>query len=164
MLASQGHFYPPDAGRSETARLAWAACSAIFMNRSGRRLPIPVPTNVRRPPAVAPLPTRARIVAADLHSVTRPLYDRRHSGQGFWHQKQARNQGHPAHHRSNQRPGTGHPAALRYRSEEHTSELQSPCNLVCRLLLEKKNERGDNDGVDRTVATVEGRYRERCGL
>src|ERR1039457_319051 len=32
------------------------------------------------------------------------------------------------------RPGW-HP---RYRSEEHTSELQSPCNLVCRLLLEKK--------------------------
>src|SRR5256885_10908376 len=28
------------------------------------------------------------------------------------------------------------------RSEEHTSELQSPCNLVCRLLLEKKK----NDG------------------
>src|ERR1039457_3306093 len=25
-----------------------------------------------------------------------------------------------------------------YRSEEHTSELQSPCNIVCRLLLEKK--------------------------
>src|SRR5256885_8545913 len=30
------------------------------------------------------------------------------------------------------RPWWGH------RSEEHTSELQSPCNLVCRLLLEKK--------------------------
>src|SRR6516162_10584987 len=29
-------------------------------------------------------------------------------------------------------------AALSGRSEEHTSELQSPCNLVCRLLLEKK--------------------------
>src|SRR5256885_9525516 len=28
--------------------------------------------------------------------------------------------------------------AERERSEEHTSELQSPCNLVCRLLLEKK--------------------------
>src|SRR2546426_6441933 len=28
------------------------------------------------------------------------------------------------------------------RSEEHTSELQSPCNLVCRLLLEKKNSHG----------------------
>src|SRR5256885_11069218 len=27
------------------------------------------------------------------------------------------------------------------RSEEHTSELQSPCNLVCRLLLEKKKMR-----------------------
>src|SRR5256885_13201323 len=27
------------------------------------------------------------------------------------------------------------------RSEEHTSELQSPCNLVCRLLLEKKKNR-----------------------
>src|SRR5688500_19884588 len=27
-----------------------------------------------------------------------------------------------------------------FRSEEHTSELQSPCNLVCRLLLEKKKK------------------------
>src|SRR5256885_10334576 len=33
----------------------------------------------------------------------------------------------------------GHQLALeQQRSEEHTSELQSPCNLVCRLLLEKK--------------------------
>src|SRR2546426_1944790 len=31
--------------------------------------------------------------------------------------------------------------AWAYRSEEHTSELQSPCNLVCRLLLEKKKKR-----------------------
>src|SRR5256885_4797463 len=31
------------------------------------------------------------------------------------------------------------PVADPPRSEEHTSELQSPCNLVCRLLLEKKN-------------------------
>src|SRR2546426_6467612 len=30
------------------------------------------------------------------------------------------------------------PQGHRERSEEHTSELQSPCNLVCRLLLEKK--------------------------
>src|SRR2546426_9165134 len=42
------------------------------------------------------------------------------------------------------RPGLGieldWDVAQRYRkrSEEHTSELQSPCNLVCRLLLEKK--------------------------
>src|SRR2546426_1812742 len=35
------------------------------------------------------------------------------------------------------------------RSEEHTSELQSPCNLVCRLLLEKKKDwhRGDNPSL-----------------
>src|SRR5256885_3279266 len=30
------------------------------------------------------------------------------------------------------------------RSEEHTSELQSPCNLVCRLLLEKKKKKYQN--------------------
>src|SRR5256885_5691733 len=30
--------------------------------------------------------------------------------------------------------------ASELRSEEHTSELQSPCNLVCRLLLEKKKK------------------------
>src|SRR5256885_7363154 len=32
------------------------------------------------------------------------------------------------------------PVEVRHRSEEHTSELQSPCNLVCRLLLEKKKK------------------------
>src|SRR5256885_7818450 len=43
----------------------------------------------------------------------------------------------------------GRPTPLSYaqrlsehRSEEHTSELQSPCNLVCRLLLEKKKDNG----------------------
>src|SRR5256885_9417364 len=34
--------------------------------------------------------------------------------------------------------GFGHGGG--FRSEEHTSELQSPCNLVCRLLLEKKKK------------------------
>src|SRR5256885_8314581 len=34
--------------------------------------------------------------------------------------------------------GSGIRFVDRGRSEEHTSELQSPCNLVCRLLLEKK--------------------------
>src|SRR5256885_11416469 len=34
----------------------------------------------------------------------------------------------------------GQPLPLN-RSEEHTSELQSPCNLVCRLLLEKKKKK-----------------------
>src|SRR2546426_8105676 len=35
-------------------------------------------------------------------------------------------------------PAGGEGGGLGRRSEEHTSELQSPCNLVCRLLLEKK--------------------------
>src|SRR5256885_10157425 len=38
------------------------------------------------------------------------------------------------------------------RSEEHTSELQSPCNLVCRLLLEKKK-----------TSSVESRLLVACG-
>src|SRR2546426_7413896 len=39
-----------------------------------------------------------------------------------------------------------HEAAVHdvHRSEEHTSELQSPCNLVCRLLLEKKKKKNKN--------------------
>src|SRR5256885_8492683 len=41
----------------------------------------------------------------------------------------------PGHHR----PAPDHGLVVAGdRSEEHTSELQSPCNLVCRLLLEKK--------------------------
>src|SRR2546426_4435760 len=41
------------------------------------------------------------------------------------------------------RSGAAFPAHERglERSEEHTSELQSPCNLVCRLLLEKKKKK-----------------------
>src|SRR2546426_4921902 len=34
-----------------------------------------------------------------------------------------------------------------WRSEEHTSELQSPCNLVCRLLLEKKKKKKTTNKV-----------------
>src|SRR2546426_9115526 len=49
-------------------------------------------------------------------------------------------------------------AALSARSEEHTSELQSPCNLVCRLLLEKKKKKEgrivDHDN-DRAVETID---------
>src|SRR2546426_4946364 len=41
------------------------------------------------------------------------------------------------------------------RSEEHTSELQSPCNLVCRLLLEKKKKRS-RDTVTHTLTKRHG--------
>src|SRR2546426_2438146 len=56
-----------------------------------------------------------------------------------------------------QRPVTHHPRTAgesKYttrgrvvRSEEHTSELQSPCNLVCRLLLEKKKKQPDRSST-----------------
>src|ERR1039457_770798 len=45
----------------------------------------------------------------------------------------------------------GHAADAGDRSGEHTSELQSPCNLVCRLLLEKKKK--INTTQNRTDAT-----------
>src|SRR5256885_13115201 len=44
-------------------------------------------------------------------------------------------------------------AELLMRSEEHTSELQSPCNLVCRLLLEKK-KKDIHDILPHTTATT----------
>src|SRR5256885_10001158 len=45
-------------------------------------------------------------------------------------------------HGESDKPAHGYSIARlsKDRSEEHTSELQSPCNLVCRLLLEKKKQ------------------------
>src|SRR5256885_5103902 len=54
------------------------------------------------------------------------------------------------------RPGRSRPRrASRSRSEEHTSELQSPCNLVCRLLLEKKKQH-ETSARDRTLPPTTG--------
>src|SRR2546426_6469777 len=49
------------------------------------------------------------------------------------------------------------PAGAR-RSEEHTSELQSPCNLVCRLLLEKKKNKSSTQQIEvtRPAALTDG--------
>src|SRR5256885_5609602 len=44
-------------------------------------------------------------------------------------------------------------SARALRSEEHTSELQSPCNLVCRLLLEKKKRFRDTQTSSCTPST-----------
>src|SRR5256885_9565621 len=50
--------------------------------------------------------------------------------------------GPPRHRRGGHgRLPQGPRGQVRHRSEEHTSELQSPCNLVCRLLLEKKKNK-----------------------
>src|SRR2546430_9124741 len=48
-------------------------------------------------------------------------------------------------HRGLPRARSGGPALAHARSEEHTSELQSQSNLVCRLLLEKKKQKFNND-------------------
>src|SRR5690348_17885730 len=56
--------------------------------------------------------------------------------------------------RKRRRGGRGHRAARAGRSEEHTSELQSPVHLVCRLLLEKKKH---NRAAPRPDATVHHR-------
>src|SRR5256885_8985712 len=44
-----------------------------------------------------------------------------------------------------------HEGSREHRSEEHTSELQSPCNLVCRLLLEKKKK---NESTRESACTI----------
>src|SRR5258708_15399982 len=54
------------------------------------------------------------------------------------------------------RHGLGQPRLRRKRSEEHTSELQSPDHLVCRLLLEKKKQRYERN----TAALLAGHARE----
>src|SRR5258708_30603778 len=53
----------------------------------------------------------------------------------------------PVRQREVSQPGAGH------RSEEHTSELQSPDHLVCRLLLEKKKNRNTETRTTRTIAS-----------
>src|SRR2546426_2231748 len=62
--------------------------------------------------------------------------------------------------------GAGSSASLgMIRSEEHTSELQSPCNLVCRLLLEKKKDQGrvGDCGCERRLHTLRSRRRSPNG-
>src|SRR5256885_7342335 len=50
--------------------------------------------------------------------------------------------------------GSATGAGLPLRSEEHTSELQSPCNLVCRLLLEKKKKERRQPNFQRMSITL----------
>src|SRR5256885_4600507 len=67
--------------------------------------------------------------------------------------------------------GLGSELRTKNRSEEHTSELQSPCNLVCRLLLEKKKKqyrctplRGQLLRSDPSLPSTDGRRRSRGGM
>src|SRR5256885_9498789 len=52
------------------------------------------------------------------------------------------------------RRGSGPAPAAARRSGEHTSELQSPCNLVCRLLLEKKKKNDHKGSIYVTRHTI----------
>src|SRR5256885_3964094 len=52
----------------------------------------------------------------------------------------------------------------RGRSEEHTSELQSPCNLVCRLLLEKKKQSREQTLLPHVVLLAGSCWRLLCAL
>src|SRR5256885_12494940 len=72
------------------------------------------------------------IYTLSLHDAL-PIYRRRPLPARDPHRGAAAASAHPAGARLGRGGGT-------IRSEEHTSELQSPCNLVCRLLLEKKKQ------------------------
>src|SRR5205807_10132849 len=76
----------------------------------------------------APAPTE--IYTLSLHDALPISVDRRFRQAGY--------NGHP---RFGVGRRTGDSDGRALRSEEHTSELQSPCNLVCRLLLEKKKKK-----------------------
>src|SRR2546426_2226050 len=53
-------------------------------------------------------------------------------------------------------------AARGPRSEEHTSELQSPCNLVCRLLLEKKKNKNNGESYTLKESADDRIYLRQC--
>src|SRR5256885_10322581 len=92
----------------------------LMIRRPPRSTLFPYTTLFRSP---RPEP-RPQLEQEDRAHAQRPAEERR--GQGAA-------QG-PGAHRRGEQPDLE-------RSEEHTSELQSPCNLVCRLLLEKKKKR-----------------------
>src|SRR2546426_6062918 len=92
---------------------------------------------IRRPPrsTLFPYTTLFRSEGTHYRARPRPSTGRGHRPDrpvGAGGDARGRAQGEGAA-RTGGRDGAAHP-----RSEEHTSELQSPCNLVCRLLLEKK--------------------------
>src|SRR5688500_19206452 len=63
--------------------------------------------------------------------------------------------GRPAAARPARAVNTARAVAAVVRSEEHTSELQSPCNLVCRLLLEKKKHTPTEPPAIQTIIAYE---------
>src|SRR2546426_3714490 len=94
-----------------------------------------------RPPRISPLSPTPPFSHSDEEPPQQPLEfpGRRQVGARSLRREEQR-LGHLRPHDAHPRPQRPH-----RRSEEHTSELQSPCNLVCRLLLEKKKNTNTSD-------------------
>src|SRR2546426_5826229 len=88
---------------------------------------------IRRPPRSTLFPYTTLFRSRVPQAADRLGERRKHDGRG--------------HHRTSQGTAACLVAGVD-RSEEHTSELQSPCNLVCRLLLEKKKNRSARTSSD----------------
>src|SRR2546426_2867523 len=98
------------------------AALAVYDGQAGDLLRCPY----RGQPQLGTLPRRAAaLVGSGVRFETHPAAVREPEARG---ELRAAQRGVAAHGRGMSR------------SEEHTSELQSPCNLVCRLLLEKKKQ------------------------
>src|SRR5256885_12886695 len=92
---------------------------------------------IRRPPRSTLFPYTTLFRSEACSTGSPPVVSKtrlRHDGEGSTRQQRTS--------RSSAKVGTsaGKDQRGTRRSEEHTSELQSPCNLVCRLLLEKKKQ------------------------
>src|SRR2546426_8519317 len=79
------------------------------------------------------------IYTLSLHDAL-PISDRCGAARQYGSWRHWRDRGIGQTGRARQNCSWAFPAGEIHRSEEHTSELQSPCNLVCRLLLEKKKK------------------------
>src|SRR3989454_8502451 len=98
---------------------------------------------IRRPPrsTLFPYTTLFRSDAEDLSSVPGPSILAPRAGWHILGTRRSPPRGGSAFSVSFGSSSSGaRRSSLARRSEEHTSELQSPCNLVCRLLLEKKKK------------------------
>src|SRR5256885_10028443 len=95
---------------------------------------------IRRPPRSTLFPYTTLFRSRVMHLVLRVVTQGRYRVQGYEN-----------HKTSQPRPG----AEPEPRSEEHTSELQSPCNLVCRLLLEKKKNKAGCVKLERRANSVQ---------
>src|SRR3989454_8244638 len=116
--------------------------TTLFRSEAARYRPLPTQPPVERDVALLlPAGVSAAAVSAVLARATGPLLARLDVFDEY------RGSGVPAGHRSvawhctfRDPSRTLREREVDERSEEHTSELQSPCNLVCRLLLEKKKK------------------------